>query len=92
MGLLIKKCELRKKILVYLAKNNSTIATEYNILIPETLVAMSSETFDAWLSVHASKIFLAKNVKSCIELKEMIKEYLLLDIEMEQTLYPIVSL
>ena len=84
MDSFVKKGNLRRDLLVYILKHNDDIKTEYNISIPETLMGMSSSTFDAWLYVHASKIFLAKNVKKCPALKGMLKEYLLLDMEIQQ--------
>lgn len=82
--LLGKQYELRKEIRAYLAKNKIKVIKEFDVKIPANIKNnMSGVSLSAWIQVNASKILMAKNVIECDELKNMVKEYILLNQQCE---------
>ena len=79
MELYHKRYEMLKKVRLYLTENKDTITREYKVKIPANIRNnFPAISLSAWILVNASKILMAET-KECEELKDMVKEYLLLN-------------
>ncbi len=79
MELYNERYEMLKKIRLYLTENKDTIIKEYNVKIPLNIRNnFSGSSLDAWILVNSSKILMA-DTKECLELKDMVKDFILLN-------------
>ena len=83
MDLFEKRMEIINKLKTYFIRNMVAMEREFNISVPKNIITMSNMSFVAWVQVRATKILMAKDVKECEDLKDLIVEFVKTEQEVE---------